>query len=209
MDDDYDDADEGDETPRPLDREEAARVRRDLDDLSAFRHTFEPEGYKGVSVFCDDCAEEHFYGWQMLTENLTALLQSGETPVHEPAFDPRPDEYVDWQYAQGYLDGMGDAGADTLPSPLTETGGCPYCGVELPGGGAKHAYCPTCGLHLGPARMARALLDRGWPDGDVADLLRGARIPPLRTLPARGRGREGGREGGRAHGGGAASEEGS
>lgn len=177
----YEDPD--DPPPVPLDRQEAARVRRDLDDLTAFRHTFEPEGFKGVSLFCQDCVEEHFYGWDMIEQNLRALLESGETPVHEPAFNPRPDEYIDWEYAQGYLDGLADAGAPVLPTHLTPTGGCPFCGVELPGGGEHTVFCPTCGNNLGPARIARALLERGWSAEAVADLLRGARVPPLRGLP--------------------------
>ena len=184
MDDEYEDHESYDEDPepRPLDRHEAARVRRDLDDLAAFRHTFEPEGFKGVSVFCEDCVEEHFFPWDMLEQNLTALLESGATPVHEPAYDPKPDDYVDWHYAQGYLDGLADAGAPTLPVQMTPTGGCPFCGVELPGKGEQAVFCPTCGAHLGPARIARALLDRGWSHTDVAELLRAARVPPLRGL---------------------------
>lgn len=184
--DDFEDEFEGDEPepePVPLDRAEAARIRRDLDDLMTFRHTFEREGYKGVALFCQDCAEEHFYGWQMLEHNLRALLESGEIPVHEPAFDPKPDDYIDWEYAQGYLDGLADAGGEALPTQTTPSGGCPFCGVELPGGGEHTVYCPTCGTHLGPARIARALLDRGWEAQDVHDLLRGARIPPLQGLP--------------------------
>lgn len=185
FDDEFDDEhdEHGPHPPMPLDRREAARVRRDLDDLAAFRHTFEPEGFKGVSLFCQDCVEEHFYGWQMLEHNLRALLESGETPVHEPAFDPRPDEYVDWEYAQGYLDGMADAGAPVLPTHTTLPGGCPFCGAELPGDTAQIIHCPTCGAHLGPARIARALIDRGWSNDDVVELLRGARVPPLRGLP--------------------------
>ena len=44
--------------PRRLGRREAALVRRDLDDLAAFRDTFESGGFKGVSLFCQDCLEE-------------------------------------------------------------------------------------------------------------------------------------------------------
>lgn len=184
--DDFDDAfDEqgGEGGPVPLDRNEAARVRRDLDDLTAFRHTFEPEGFKGVSLFCHDCVEEHFYGWQMLEHNLKALLESGETPVHEPAFDPHPDDYIDWEYAQGYLDGLADAGAPVLPPVIDESDGCPFCGTGLPPSEKTLVHCPTCGTHLGPARIARSLLDRGWSGEDVAELLRRARVPPLRGLP--------------------------
>lgn len=199
----FDDDDYGDEDPEhppvPLDRREAARVRRDLDDLAAFRHTFEPEGFKGVSLFCHDCVEEHFYEWQMLEHNLRALLESGETPVHEPAFDPRPDEYVDWEYAQGYLDGLSDAGAPAQPPHSATPGACPFCGTGLPGDPDAAIFCPTCGAHLGPARIARALLDRGWESQDVVDLLRAARVPPMRGLSGSagpdgpGRGGPGGR----------------
>lgn len=168
--------------PRPLDRHEAARVRKDLDELTAFRHTFEPQGFKGVSVFCDDCVEEHYYEWSMLEGNLLALLEAGETPVHEPAFDPRPEDYINWDYAQGYLDGVADAGGPVQSAVIAPAGGCPFCGVELPGEPDHLAFCPTCGTHLGPARVAAALLERGWSADDVADLLRAARIPPLLGL---------------------------
>ena len=175
---------EGDdaEEPIPLDRAEAARVRRDLEDLASFRATFESEGFRGVSMFCADCVEDHYYDWAILESNLKALLESGEVPVHEPAYDPKPDEYVDWEYAQGYLDGIADAGAPVLPAHLDDTSGCPHCGGQLPAGDTL-PFCPNCGFHLGAARIARALLDRGWTPEDVSELLRGARVPPLRGLP--------------------------
>ncbi|HWB70629.1 MAG TPA: DUF5319 family protein [Egibacteraceae bacterium] len=183
MADDDDAYDDEESAPLPLDRREAARVRQDLDDLAAFRHAFEPEGFKGVSLFCQDCSEEHYYGWDMLQHNLQALLESGETPVHEPAYDPKPDEYIDWEYAQGYLDGLADAGSPVLPAHTADSGGCPFCGVELTAAGEQAIYCPACGHHLGPARIARELLARGWAAEDVAELLRGAQVPPLRGLP--------------------------
>lgn len=184
---DFDDGDDHEELARPLDRHEAASVRRDLDDLAAFRQTFEPEGYKGVSVFCTDCAEDHYYGWDMLEENLHALLDSGASPVHEPPFDPHPDDYIDWPYAQGYLDGLGDAGVPALPAPMPDASGCPFCGNALPDAdGRTVTYCPTCGTHLGAAKIVRALLDEGWGDERVAELLRAARLPPLRGRPTDG-----------------------
>jgi len=183
--DEYDDdlEDERRMSRGPLDRREAALVRRDLDDLAAFRNTFESGGFKGVSLFCEDCGEDHFYGWDILENNLRTLLKSGEAPVHELAYDPHPEEYIDWDYAQGYLDGLADAGAPTLPLANTTVTGCPFCGSQLHDGGERSIYCPTCGNHLGPARIARALIDQGWDVAAVAELLRAARIPPLRGLP--------------------------
>ncbi len=186
--DDYDEfsdpPSDDDSGPVPLDRHEAARVRRDLEDLTVFRQTFEPEGFRGTSMFCADCVEEHYYDWAILEQNLRALLESGEVPVHEPAFDPKPDEYVGWEYAQGYLDGLADAGAQLLPVLTGPEGSCPFCGTKLPDGGEQALFCPACGTHLGPARIARALLDQGWETDAVTELLRGARVPPLRGLPA-------------------------
>jgi hypothetical protein len=171
-----------DSEPVPLTREEAAQVRRDLDDLANFRHAFEPEGFKGVSVFCPDCADEHFYGWDMIQGNLQALLADGETPVHEPAFDPHPEDYIGWQYAQGYLDGFTEDGGPPAPPHTATDGGCPFCGATLPDDHDSAVFCPACGIHLGPARIANQLLDQGWSSSDVADLLRAAQLPPLRGL---------------------------
>lgn len=163
----------------PLDRYEAASVRRDLDDLAAFRDTFGPEGYKGVSVWCTDCGEDHYYGWDMLQENLQALLASGQSPVHEPPFDPHPDDYVDWQYAQGYVDGLSDAAVPPVPAVRDRRSGCPFCaaGLPAPGDGAEVVYCPTCGTHLGTAKVAHVLREQGWSADAVRQLLSAARLP--------------------------------
>lgn len=174
-DDDYDD---DEYEPRPPGRQEAALIRRDIDDLAAFRETFEPEGYKGVSLYCDDCSEEHYYGWDMLEGNLRSLLESGDYPVHEPPYDPKPEEYVNWEYAQGYVDGLSDAGATIGPPPRLAGDVCPYCSAALPPPVDHVVYCPTCGIHLGPARIASALLGRGWSEQDVAELLRASHVPP-------------------------------
>ena len=171
-----------DHDPRPLDAHEAEHVRNDLEDLMAFRQVFEPEGYKGVSMYCSDCAEEHYYGWQMLEENLTALLQSGESPVHEPPYDPRPHEYVEWQYAQGYVDGLFESGMNITPTPLAEAAACPHCGVGMPAEGSTFTFCPACGTHLGGARLAKILLDRGWTADDVRTAMNASLFPPLRSL---------------------------
>jgi Family of unknown function (DUF5319) len=181
--DDYDEDD--DDAPVPLDRREAALVRRDLEDLAEIKRVFAADGHKGVSLFCQDCLEEHFYGWDMLENNLRALLESGETPVHEPAYDPQPNEYVDWEYAQGYLDGMHHGDEMPLSSLAALGDTCPFCGGALPERGQQIAYCPACGTALASARIAQALLERGWKDSEVEELLRAAHVPPMRTLPRR------------------------
>lgn len=176
--------DDDDYEPQPLDRHEADLVRRDINDLAAFRRAFEPEGFKGVSLYCEDCSEEHYYGWDMLEGNLRSLLESGDYPVHEPPYDPKPDEYVNWEYAQGYVDGMTDAGLTAGPPPVIADGRCGHCGADLPEPVDMVVYCPLCGLHTGPARIASALLERGWSPDDVSELMRSARIPPAADGPA-------------------------
>jgi hypothetical protein len=93
------------------------------------------------------------------------------------------DEYISWEYASGYLYGLADAGVPVLQLDKTMAGACPFCGVDLLESGDRAIYCPTCGTHLGPARIAAELSRRGWTMDEVNDLLRGARVPPLRGLP--------------------------
>jgi hypothetical protein len=38
--------------------------------------------------------------------NLRQLLEEGQTGRHEPPFDPDPADYVSWDYASGYADGI-------------------------------------------------------------------------------------------------------
>lgn len=168
------------ESRLPLDRREAEQVRRDLEDLDAIRQTFEPDGFKGVSVFCPDCVEDHYYEWEMFASSLSALLESGETPVHEPAFNPHPDDYVGWDYAQGFLDGLTEAGVPAAGAEALERGACPFCASPLADGGVHANYCPVCGENLAPARIAHVLLEAGWSAESVSELLRAARVPPMR-----------------------------
>lgn len=84
-----------------IDPEERESVIEDLEDLEAMRSIFEDRGYKGVVIVCSECGEDHFYGWEMLKESLEHMLQTGEPRMHEPAFEPHPDEYVGWEYARG------------------------------------------------------------------------------------------------------------
>jgi len=90
---------------RPLDPEERAALRQDLVDVQVLKEVLEPKGLKGAVFYCLDCGEDHFLGWDLLAGNLQELLEAGESPVHEPAFEPNPSDYVSWDYARGFLDG--------------------------------------------------------------------------------------------------------
>jgi hypothetical protein len=96
---------EGYEAPEPLEGEERELLQQDLVDVQTLKSLLEPQGIKGTVFYCPDCSEDHFLTWDLLTSNLAELLSQGESPIHEPAFDPDPDEYVGWDYARGYLDG--------------------------------------------------------------------------------------------------------
>jgi hypothetical protein len=89
----------------PLDDEEREMLRQDLVDVETLKELLAPRGIKGVLFYCPDCEEDHYLAWDLLKGNLQELLDQGESPVHEPAFDPDPDDYVTWDYARGFLDG--------------------------------------------------------------------------------------------------------
>ena len=93
------------EEEQPLDAEEREALRQDLLDVQVLREVLGSKGIKGTVFYCPDCDEDHFLTWELLSGNLEELLEQGESPVHEPAFDPDPDEYVSWDYARGFLDG--------------------------------------------------------------------------------------------------------
>ena len=175
-DDDFGDDYEGfgeDYEAEPLDDQEAAMVARDLADLTDFEETFAPEGYRGVAVFCQDCVEEHLYPWGMLRENLTTLIETGETPVHEPAFAPEPDRYIPWDYARGYVDALRDTGV----SQRIELEACPRCNLELEGVLSKGNFCTRCGTPLLTARLREALTEQGLPDETVTAIIRRCGFP--------------------------------
>jgi len=158
----------------PLDEHESALVQQDLLDLERFIDAFAPEGYRGVSVYCHDCAEEHYYPWDMLRENLRTLLETGETPVHEPAFAPDPDDYIPWEYARGYVDALADTGADQR----TPVEACPRCHLALAEQGVELAnYCPRCGAPLLRSRLLSALAELGLDEATAIDLLQRIGLP--------------------------------
>jgi hypothetical protein len=156
-----------------LDEHELEHIRRDLDDLADFEAAFRPEGYRGVAVWCQDCSEEHFYPWDMLRENLQVLIETGETPVHEPAFAPEPERYVPWDYARGYVDALRDTGVDQRLDVDT----CPRCRLALAGDAAQANYCPRCAAPLLVARLLASLLANGVDPARIEAIMREAGLP--------------------------------
>jgi hypothetical protein len=101
----------------PLSEAERQDVVEDLADLEIYQALLNPIGIRGLVIECEDCHEPHYFDWDLLRGNLRHLLTSGRPRVHEPAYDPDPDNYVTWEYARGYADGVHDA-----LSEATETG---------------------------------------------------------------------------------------
>src|SRR5215210_6519831 len=99
----------GDEDVEPLSVDEREEIVADLADLDVFRALLEMRGVRGLVVDCDDCHEPHYFEWDLLRSNLRHLLDHGVTRVHEPAYDPDPAEYVSWDYARGFADGVLEA----------------------------------------------------------------------------------------------------
>lgn len=95
----------GEDEGAPINEEERELLQQDLTDVQVLKELLGPRGLKGAVFFCPDCDEDHFLGWDLLAGNLKELLEEGESPVHEPAFNPDPHEYVSWDYARGFLDG--------------------------------------------------------------------------------------------------------
>ena len=162
-----------DEEQRPLDGRESALVRQDLRDLERFEETFAAEGYRGVAIFCQDCQEEHFYPWAMLRENLRVLLETGDTPVHEPAFAPDPDDYVPWEYARGYADALADVGV----TERSDIEACPRCKLRFHGDQRRANFCPRCGTALLRERLRRTLESTGLGRDQIHDVLRQSGLP--------------------------------
>ena len=158
--------------PEPLDEHETAMIEQDLSDLADFESAFRPDGYRGVAVWCQDCVEEHYYPWDMLRENLTVLIETGETPVHEPAFAPEPEHYVPWDYARGYVDALRDAGVDER----VELVRCHRCGLELGELLAHSNFCPRCGSALLAQRLREALRRAGIEEEIATGILRAVGI---------------------------------
>jgi hypothetical protein len=165
-----------------IDPEERESILEELEDLSALREMFELRGFKGVMITCAECGEDHYYGWEMLKESLEYMLETGEPRMHEPAFEPHPDEYISWDYGRGFLDALSESDADEMEPPppvevpaamwLGDRTRCAFCRGRLPTRAVgEWTYCPFCGASLAPLRLADVLSQRGWTEPDIAQLM--------------------------------------
>jgi hypothetical protein len=103
---------EDDDEVEPLSPDEREDVLADLEDLEVFQALLEPRAVRGLVLDCQDCQEPHYFGWDLLRGNLRRLLDQGQPHVHEPAFGPDPADYVSWDYARGFADGVLTADED-------------------------------------------------------------------------------------------------
>ena len=73
------DPEEDDAGSAALSAEEREEVLSDLVELDVFRALLEPRGTRGLVVDCEDCAEPHYFGWDLLMANLRSILEVGRT----------------------------------------------------------------------------------------------------------------------------------
>jgi hypothetical protein len=96
-------------TSEPLSPQDREEILVDIEDLEIFQTLLEPRGIRGLLVDCLECEEQHFFEWELLRANLRNLLDVGTIHAHEPAFRPDPSDYVTWDYARGFADGVLEA----------------------------------------------------------------------------------------------------
>ncbi len=162
------------ESAPPLEPEERESVEADLEDVDAMRGVFEPQGIRGVVIACPDCQTDHYYAWELLKESLRHMLDTGEPRMHEPAFEPREDEYVLWDYGKGYVDALADAGLDE--GAAVELHACAWCDAPVE---PHFGFCPKCGRLTAPARLLKELLSRGMEEREARALLVKAGFEPF------------------------------
>jgi hypothetical protein len=163
-----------DEERYELSPEERSDIEADLDDLSAMRTMFSPQGVKGVVIACQDCGANHFYEWELIRDNLEQMLETGEPRMHEPAFDIVEEEYIQWDYGKGYVDALADTGLE--PDRKIEITQCPWCETAFE---PHFQFCPRCGRSLGTVRLYKELVNRGLEEREVRAMLVRAGYEPF------------------------------
>jgi hypothetical protein len=163
-----------DEERYELSPDERSDIEADLDDLSAMRTMFSPQGVKGVVIACQDCGANHFYEWELIRDNLEQMLETGEPRMHEPAFDIVEEEYIQWDYGKGYVDALADTGLE--PDRKIEVTQCPWCETSFE---PHFQFCPRCGRSLGTVRLYKELVNRGLEEREVRAMLVRAGYEPF------------------------------
>ena len=163
-----------DEERYELSPDERSDIEADLDDLSAMRTMFSPQGVKGVVIACQDCGANHFYEWELIRDNLEQMLETGEPRMHEPAFDIVEEEYIQWDYGKGYVDALADTGLE--PDRKIEITQCPWCETAFE---PHFQFCPRCGRSLGTVRLYKELVNRGLDEREVRAMLVRAGYEPF------------------------------
>jgi hypothetical protein len=160
----------------PLPPEEREGVEADLEDLGAMRSLFEAQGAKGVVIACSECGSNHFYGWDLLKESLEHMLDTGEPRMHEPAYQPREDDYVVWDYGKGYVEALADAGIEG--DVRVEVTSCPWCETPVE---PHFGFCPRCGRPMAVVRLYRELSARGISEHEIRAILVRSGFEPFGT----------------------------
>src|SRR5207248_1547646 len=71
-----------------IDAEEREALQQDLIDVNTLKSVLASRGIKGVVVYCPDCEDDHFLGWDLLADNLRQILESGEPASNAPCSSP-------------------------------------------------------------------------------------------------------------------------
>ena len=158
----------------PLEQDERENIEADLEDLEGMRTVFQGQGTKGVVIACPECGSDHYYGWDLLRESLEHMLRTGEPRMHEPAFEPREEDYVLWDYGKGYVDALADTGLDG--GERVEVTACAWCETPVE---PHFTFCPNCGRSLAPVRLYQELLARGMDERETRALLVRAGFEPF------------------------------
>ena len=119
-------------------------------------------------------AHESAYDWELLRESLEHMLATGEPRMHEPAYQPREDDYVVWDYGKGYVDALTDAGLEEGSSVSVTS--CPWCETPVE---PHFAFCSRCGRPLAVVRLFRELKERGIDEREARALLLRAGFEPF------------------------------
>jgi hypothetical protein len=165
---------EDEESYPPLDAEERGNIEADLGDLDGMRDVFAEQKVRGVVIACPDCNANHYYDWDLLKENLEHMLENGEPRMHEPAFEPREEDYIMWDYGKGYIDALSDAGLNMERKVVMTS--CPWCDTPIDD---HYVFCPRCGRSMAPLRLFGELIDRGVEEPEARAMLVRAGFEPF------------------------------